>query len=164
MVPYVGALAFVGLASAALEPRELVHRASSQPVYIHHRDIRSDTTTEPCKLLSEVYVAADFPKNETKIVDVPPSVGIACLKSVPVDKERDLELLDYIAPYVSFQSTLDTLVNPPEEYLLPGVDVWGGLDAVRQKLKDDGYENQYDVMNDLRSIVSQLPVFSVSFE
>jgi hypothetical protein len=147
-------LALAGLASAALEPRELIHRTRSRPSYIHHRDVRGDSDSHPCAILSEVYESAGIASNESFIADVPPSIGLACLKSVPVDKKRDLELLEYLRPYIAFQSTIETLADPPEEYLLPGVDIWGGLDGIEQKLKKDKYKSQYDVMNNLRSIVS----------
>jgi hypothetical protein len=81
-------------------------------------------------------------------------VGIACLKSVPLDKKRDLELLDYLEPLIGFQSTLEILADPPKEYLFPGVNVLGGFDKIRSKLENNKYETQYEVMTDLRSLVS----------
>lgn len=153
MMRIVQSLALAGLATAALEPRELLHRARSQPTYVHHRDVRGDTS-DPCAILAEVFESANAPKNQSLIVDTPPSIGLACLKSVPLDKKRDLALLEYLRPYVSFQSTIETLADPPEEYLLPGVDILGGLDTIEQNLKSDKYKSQYEVMDDLRSIVS----------
>ncbi|KAF4462281.1 peptidase s41 family [Fusarium albosuccineum] len=145
-----GVLALAGLA-AALEPRELSYRARNLPAFISSRDVtRSDT--EPCKILSEAYEEANPKKGFAVILAVPPSVGIACLKSVPLDKERDLALIDYLEPLVSFQSTLDILADPPEEYLFEGVNVLGGLDVIRDNLKADKYETQYEVMTDLRSL------------
>ncbi|RGP60380.1 peptidase s41 family [Fusarium longipes] len=139
------ALAAVGF---ALDPRQIMH-ARDQPL-ITPRDLpRADT--EPCKFLSGVYRRAG---SQGEAVDLPtlPSFGIACLKSVPLDKKRDLELLDYLEPLVEFQSTLEILANPPEEYLFPGVDVLGGFDIIRSKLENDKYKTQYEVMTDLRSL------------
>lgn len=157
-------LALIGH-SAALEHREIIHRARSQASYIHSRDVSRDTSTsEPCSLLSEVFESAVSNNADTDqglIVDVPPSVGIACLKSVPVSKQRDLALIEHLRPYISFQSTIETLADPPEEYLLHGVDIWGGLEEIEQKLQDDEYASQYEVMTDLRSIVSSSETISM---
>ncbi|KAK0710805.1 hypothetical protein B0H67DRAFT_554878 [Lasiosphaeris hirsuta] len=77
-------------------------------------------------------------------VFVPPSLALSCLESVPVDVERDIGVIEYFLPYVSFQSTLGYLKKPPQGYLLPGVDVIGGLVAIREKLRKGGYKNQFE--------------------
>ncbi|KAK7426420.1 hypothetical protein QQZ08_007014 [Neonectria magnoliae] len=151
MIPGFCLLALAGLATAALEPREILHRALKQPTFNYKRDIE-DRDSAPCRTLAKAYKAAGAKAGDTPIVDVPPSVGIACLKSVPLAKERDLALLEYLGPFVEFQSTLETLANPPEEYLFEGVDVLGGIEAAKSKLKKDEYKNQYEFMTDLRAI------------
>ncbi|KAF4983450.1 hypothetical protein FZEAL_1179 [Fusarium zealandicum] len=151
MVSSLGVLALVGFAAAALEPGQVMHETRHQPAFIHSRDVK-DSEAEPCKFLSQVYDDGNFKKGQQAIVNVPPSVGVACLKSVPVDKERDLGLLDYLEPLISFQSTLEILADPPEEYLFPGVDVLGGLEVIRDNLKKNKYKSQYGVMSDLRSL------------
>ncbi|KAH7140934.1 hypothetical protein EDB81DRAFT_692483 [Dactylonectria macrodidyma] len=120
------------------------------PALIHARDI-ADSGTEPCKILSKAYEALATP-GKVNILPIAPSVGLACLKSVPLDKKRDLALLDYLLPFVSFQSTLENLADPPEGYLIPGVDVLGGIEAIRTKLQKDQYDTQYEVMTDLERI------------
>ena len=45
------------------------------------------------------------------------------------------------------------LKDPPEGYLLPGVDVIAGMEEIRQKVRDGGYTNQYEFTRDLRGIV-----------
>jgi hypothetical protein len=147
-------LALAGVGFAALEPRQIMHQARHQPSFITSRDL-SDTKN-PCKLISQTYEEANPEKGDPVILAIPPSVGIACLKSVPLDKKRDLELLDYLEPLIGFQSTLEILADPPEEHLFPGVDVLGGFDTIRSKLENSKYKTQYEVMTDLRSIVSKL--------
>jgi hypothetical protein len=142
MVLAMRTLAFAGLAAAA----SIKTKEQTRPV---GRNVQN-----PCGYLGDAWrsiPAGTYPW----VVDVPPSVAIECYKSVAVDKERDLALIDYLRPYVSFHSTIPLLANPPETYLIPGVDIWGGFDAIEQKLQTDGYANQYEVMNDLRSIVSR---------
>ncbi|KAH7007595.1 hypothetical protein EDB80DRAFT_578049 [Ilyonectria destructans] len=126
-------------------------KLQSLPPLIDIRGIR-DSGTEPCKLVSDAYEKYGSPGNPVT-VPLAPSVGIACLKSVPLQKKRDLELLDYLLPYLSYQSTLEILADPPKEYLIPGVDVLGGIEVIRSKLKNDEYETQYEVMTDLQSII-----------
>lgn len=113
-------------------------------------------------MISKAFEAAARPKNATEpiILDLPPSVGTACLKSVRVAPGPDMDLLDYLRPYIEYQSTLELLRDPPEEYLLPGVDIIGGMKAMKQKLKSNGYETQYDVMVDLQSLVRKGGKFS----
>ena len=152
MLHFIQLLAFASLASAGLHPRKIMHEALSQTAYLHSRAISN--SSEPCQILSEAYEASNSSSDDPVLVDVPPSVGIACLKSVPVDKTRDLELIEYLTPFISFQSTIEILMDPPEGYLLPGVDILGGLNVIHQKLEKDEYESQYEVMSDLRSIVS----------
>ncbi|KAH7141297.1 hypothetical protein B0J13DRAFT_585706 [Dactylonectria estremocensis] len=151
MIPGLCLLTLAGLASAALEPRQIMHHVRHQPTFNFVRDIQ-DRDSAPCKVLSQAYVASGAKLGDAPIVDVPPSVAIACLKSVPLAKERDLALIDYLLPFVGFQSTLETLANPPKEYLFPGVDVLGGIEAVRTKLTKNGYKSQYEFMTDLRGI------------
>ncbi|KAM0500448.1 hypothetical protein ACHAP8_004985 [Fusarium lateritium] len=143
-------LALAGVGFAALKPRQIMHQARHQPSFITYRDL-SDTKN-PCKLISQTYEESNPKQGDPVILAIPPSVGIACLKSVPLDKKRDLELLDYLEPLIEFQSTLEILADPPEEYLFPGVDVLGGFDTIRSKLKNNKYKTQYEVMTDLRSI------------
>lgn len=152
MIPSI-LLALAGVSFAALEPRQVMHQARNQPSFISSRDL-SEAESEPCKFISQAYVEAEPEPGKPVILAIPPSVGIACLKSVPLDKKRDLELLDYLEPLIGFQSTLEILADPPKEYLFPGVDVLGGFDTIRSKLENNKYKTQYEVMTDLRSLVS----------
>ncbi|KAM0354240.1 hypothetical protein ACHAPU_001281 [Fusarium lateritium] len=144
-------LTLAGISFAALEPRQVMHEARDQPSFITSRDL-ADAKSEPCRFLSQAYQESKPEPGASVVLAVPPSIAIACLKSVPLDKKRDLELLDYLQPLVEFQSTLEILADPPEEYLFPGVDVLGGLDAIRRNLENNKYETQYEAMTDLRSI------------
>lgn len=157
MIPSI-LLTLAGVSFAALEPRQVIHEAREQPSFISSRDL-VHAKTEPCKFLSQTYEESNSEPGASVILAVPPSIAIACLKSVPLDKERDLELLDYLEPLVGFQSTLEILADPPKEYLFPGVDVLGGFDTVRSRLERNKYKTQYEVMTDLRSIVRTLTFF-----
>ncbi|KAH8660518.1 hypothetical protein BX600DRAFT_438732 [Xylariales sp. PMI_506] len=83
---------------------------------------------------------------------IPPSKALDCLYSVPVDVQRDVELLDYILPYVESQSTLAFLKDPTINYLIPGVDLLGGIAEMREMLLNGSYTDQYDFATDLQGI------------
>ncbi|KAH8898162.1 hypothetical protein GQ53DRAFT_629251, partial [Thozetella sp. PMI_491] len=85
---------------------------------------------------------------------VPPSLALACLQSIPVDVANDVALIDYILPFITFQSTLGYLKDPPKGYLIPGVDVVGGFQEIRQKLRNGGYTNQFEFTQDITSIIT----------
>ncbi|KAM3472170.1 hypothetical protein MY8738_008989 [Beauveria namnaoensis] len=113
----------------------------------------NNNNNDPCAMISKAFEAMRNETSEEPIVlDLRPSVGTACLKSVPVAKGRNIDLINYLQPYIEYQSTIEILKNPPEEYLLEGVDLMGGLQAMKQKLKRDEYETQFDVMTDLQSL------------
>lgn len=83
-----------------------------------------------------------------------PSIAYNCLKSIPVDKENDMGLLNYLEPYIQFQSTLEPLAAPPDFYLIPGVDVLSGFGQIRAKLTNDEYDSQVDFALELSYLVS----------
>ena len=58
-----------------------------------------------------------------------------------------------LLPWASWHSTIGYLKNPPEGYLVPGIDIIGGMQEIRQKLRDGGYTNQYEFTRDVRAIV-----------
>ncbi|CAM1501957.1 Fc.00g039410.m01.CDS01 [Cosmosporella sp. VM-42] len=112
MLHAISLLAFSGFASADLQPQKIVRnvKVRSRMAYLQTRAIRN--SPEPCQILGKAYEASNTSADEAVFIDVPPSVGITCLKSVPVDKTRNLELLEYLTPFKSFQSTIETLVDP----------------------------------------------------
>ena len=73
-----------------------------------------------------------------------PELAIACLQSVPLGADQGVELVAAIRPYAEVQSTLAYLKNPPPGYLLPGVDIMGGLDRISQNITNGNYRNEYE--------------------
>ncbi|KAJ3498907.1 hypothetical protein NLG97_g760 [Lecanicillium saksenae] len=134
--------------------RDLITQAVKAPPSVFALGVEDGANTSPCATISKAFEAARRNATSEKpiILDLRPSVGTACLKSLPVATERDLALLDYLRPYVEYQSTIELLKSPPPEYLLPGVDIIGGMKAMRQQLKDNKYQSQLDVMTDLQSL------------
>ncbi|KAM3500958.1 hypothetical protein MY10362_005953 [Beauveria mimosiformis] len=151
MLPH--AVMMAGSAMRMVPYRNLMNEAIRAPPTINAFGVQNNDNTDPCAIISKAFEAV---RNETSpepiILDLRPSVGTACLKSVPVAADQDIALLDYLRPYIEYQSTIEILKNPPEEYLLSGVDLIGGLKAMKQKLKGNEYETQFDVMTDLQSL------------
>ncbi|KAK0651053.1 hypothetical protein B0T16DRAFT_503206 [Cercophora newfieldiana] len=85
---------------------------------------------------------------------VKPSVALECLASVPLDVERDIALMEFLLPYLSFQSTVGYLKKPPKGYLLPPVDIIGGALAIREKVRGRGYKNQYEFVLDIQRMLA----------
>ncbi|KAK1985706.1 peptidase S41 family protein [Colletotrichum cereale] len=115
----------------------------------------TSTASNACQLAqsaAESYLSAS---SDASFALISPSVAFDCLKMVVVDKPKDLELLNYLEPFIAFQSTLETLIDPPEGYLLPGVDVIGGFGQIRANLLKDVYKSQVEFALDLSRIFAQ---------
>jgi hypothetical protein len=63
---------------------------------------------------------------------------------VPLDKAAAVGFINWLKPYLQFQSTLGWLKNPPPSYQQPAVDIIGGLDAISSKVSSNGYKNEYE--------------------
>jgi len=124
---------------------------------------RQPSSTEPCALASIASASYLAANPEATAALIQPSVAYACLKSVPVDTENDLALLDWLEPYVNWQSTLEQLAAPPKEYLLPGVDVLKGIGQIRAKLAAGQYANQVDFGRELYQVVCLPAPYELSY-
>ncbi|KAK1585862.1 peptidase S41 family protein [Colletotrichum navitas] len=109
-----------------------------------------------CAEIGRAYDKAALTDSTDNVV-VKPSVAYRCLKSIPVDVERDVALVRYLRPWLEFQSTIGILPNPPEGYMYPGVDIFGGFDNITNSLENDGYESQLDFAVDLYRLINVKP-------
>ena len=57
-------------------------------------------------------------------------------------------------PYLQFQSTLAFLKKPPQGYLLPGVDIIGGVQAIRSNVTNKVYPGEYAFQLDLWNLIN----------
>lgn len=125
---------------------------STAPAACGNGTTAAPTPTGPCAVVASVsasYLSA-YP-SETAAV-VPASLASACLNSVPIDPQVDVALIDYLIPFAQLQSTIGFLAKPPEEYLLPGIDVLGGLDEIKSNLFEGYYENQFQFVSDVQKL------------
>ena len=88
---------------------------------------------------------------------MPPSTALACLDAVPLDKARSSAFIDYLNPFLQFQSTLAYLKNPPAGYTLPGVDIIGGLDQIKNNIQSGSYISQWAFEKDVNALVNIMP-------
>jgi hypothetical protein len=71
--------------------------------------------------------------------------------------DRSVAYIEYIRPYLQFQSTVGYLKDPPKGYTLPGADVFGGLDQIKQNVQGGLYKNQWSFEKELWSLINILP-------
>ncbi|KAK0381097.1 peptidase S41 family protein [Colletotrichum limetticola] len=142
---FTWALALAGAASA--KPTQ----TTSQATHTGHH-----ATSTPANACAVAQAAAESflsSRPSATAAAIKPSIAYECLKSIPVDKQNDLDLLNYIEPYINFQSTLEPLANPPQGYLVPGVDVIGGLGQIRARVMKDKYKSQIEFALDIKRLV-----------
>ncbi|KAG4439022.1 hypothetical protein IFR05_005486 [Cadophora sp. M221] len=109
--------------------------------------VPSSTPLDGCAAIASLHESTFEANSSATLTDVPPlTPGLAfrCLTSVPIDKEAAIDLIDYLRPYLEFQSTLAWLKDPPESYQQPAVDLMGGLDNITSQISGDTFRNQYE--------------------
>ncbi|PGH16112.1 hypothetical protein AJ80_05327 [Polytolypa hystricis UAMH7299] len=97
---------------------------------------------EPCE---EVRIAQEeqfSAEPETTIFTVSAELAEKCLQSVPIKKKDALRLVDSISSFWKWQSSLDYLTDPPKGYLLPAVDLIGGLKEIRRNVAKGKYKGE----------------------
>ncbi|KAM0323267.1 hypothetical protein ACHAQA_008858 [Verticillium albo-atrum] len=121
---------------------------------------KRQTSQNACAQLSEAYSGGGGAFNGTLSGNptlVRPSIAYECLRSIPLDTERNTGLIEYLQPWLEFQSTVGILADPPEGYMYPGVDILGGLSNMTSMLENGDYDNQYDFIVDLFRIINVKP-------
>ncbi|CRK21632.1 hypothetical protein BN1723_002750 [Verticillium longisporum] len=122
---------------------------------------KRQTSQNACAQLSEAYSGGSGAFNGTFGSSSPalvrPSIAYECLRSIAVDTERDIALLEYLEPWLEFQSTVGILADPPEGYMYPGVDILGGFSNITSMLRNGDYDNQYDFVVDLFRLINVKP-------
>ncbi|PSN60256.1 hypothetical protein BS50DRAFT_604824 [Corynespora cassiicola Philippines] len=94
---------------------------------------------------------------------VPAQVAEDCLKSVPINKEEDLALIEEMGYYISWQSNLAYLVEPPEGYTGERVDTLEEIQKIYDDLENDKYKDEYTLMFDLSSVLTKSYDFHFAF-
>lgn len=84
---------------------------------------------------------------------IPAELAYNCLQSVPNEQAPALQLLQGMAPFIEFQSTLAYLKNPPPGYLFPPVDVAEGLAEIAANVAEGAYMSEYDFQTDIQALL-----------
>lgn len=148
-------------------------QASAHPLDVHNAQVSRGWTgvKEPCKEIQENVakwmIDNDIvPKNLDGVFrllqppvppsPIRPSLAFACLKSIPLYADVAKSHVDYLAPLVEWQSTVDYLRNPPKGYLSEAVDLTQGLKDISANLqgKKQIYSNMFDFLADLHTLLS----------
>ena len=66
-----------------------------------------------------------------------------CLTSVPFNMSVALDFLDYYNTTLQFQTTLETLKNPPPSYKQPPFDISAALTDIKQRIQHGEFQNEY---------------------
>lgn len=67
-----------------------------------------------------------------------------CLTSVPFNAAVATRFIAYWNDTLRFQSTVEYLKNPPEDYQQPGVDLLAGLSELQSAVNNGAFKNQYE--------------------
>jgi hypothetical protein len=132
MARLFNAVAGLSLASVAL----------SSPV-TPHIHTRGYNATSPC-----AQVGAAIATQNVTSPTVPAGLAYDCLNSIPFNQSAALALVDGVVPYFKWQSNTVFLKDPPEEYaekVQPPIDIWAGLEDIREKVVASEYDNEYEV-------------------
>jgi hypothetical protein len=91
-----------------------------------------------------------------KLPKFPPSLALACLQSVPLDKTAAIGFINWLKPYLEgFYSTIGWLKNPPPSYQQPAVDLIGGLNAISAKVSSNQYKSEYEFEAAVAQLINQ---------
>ncbi|KAF2729874.1 hypothetical protein EJ04DRAFT_446327 [Polyplosphaeria fusca] len=94
---------------------------------------------------------------------VPAQAAQDCLKSVPIDKDEDLALIEELKNYLSWQSNLAYLIDPPDGYTEERVDIMDEIEKVRSDLENDKYDDEYTIQFDLSSAFTKAYDFHLAW-
>ncbi|KAI0142315.1 hypothetical protein F4776DRAFT_501523 [Hypoxylon sp. NC0597] len=100
-------------------------------------------TPAACARISRL-VSAESTTGSNSSVTFPGSLAFECLQSVPNRPQPAQQLIQSLKAFVQWQTTLAWLKDPPQSYMLPPVDIQGGLDNISSTATAGGFASEYD--------------------
>ncbi|KAK3323334.1 peptidase S41 family protein [Cercophora scortea] len=85
---------------------------------------------------------------------VPATVAIDCLHTVPNKVGEAQKLITSLKAFVSWQSSLAFLKDPPAAYMLPDVDILGGLDNISAMAAAKGFISEVEFQLSIVKLIS----------
>ncbi|KAI1262695.1 hypothetical protein F5Y18DRAFT_149911 [Xylariaceae sp. FL1019] len=104
------------------------------------------TTTEPCGILGASWSSQI---SATASPTVEASAAYECLNSIPIAKDKAIQFLDEIVPYLEWQVDSAYKRDPPPDYFFPGYDIFEEVARIRAGVVADEYPNEYSWQIDL---------------
>ncbi|KAI0143112.1 hypothetical protein GGR57DRAFT_484585 [Xylariaceae sp. FL1272] len=104
------------------------------------------TATEPCGILGASW-ASQISATASPTVEA--SIAYECLNSIPIAKDKAIQFLDEIVPYLEWQVDSAYKKDPPPDYFFPGYDIFGEVARIRAGVVADDYPNEYSWQVDL---------------
>ncbi|SMR51392.1 unnamed protein product [Zymoseptoria tritici ST99CH_1E4] len=107
---------------------------------------RQTADRPPCGQLSDIQ-AAFLRDNPDDIATAPAELVLKCLKSIPLDIEQSVALLDSLRPYLEFHSTFPWVKDPPQDYadnVRSPYDFWTNFNNFYMDVVNGLYINEYD--------------------
>jgi hypothetical protein len=119
-------------------------------------------SASPCAAASSMSAAyiSKFPEATQALIPV--SAAEACLKSVKV-RDDDDKLIEEMVSYISWQSNLAYLKDPPEEYKEDRLDIEDEITKIYEGVKNGSYEDEWTVMTQLSTTLTRAYDFHLSF-
>jgi hypothetical protein len=143
-----------------MAPRKLWSSLLTLPL-VNSSPLPLSSTSSACsQIKSSLQPIPGVPASSTILGQVPADLAWSCLHSIPLNVTAALDLVESLKPYVAFQSSIGFIKNPPAEYkakIQGPVDVFGELDRISDKVRNSGYDGEYEVSYniDLRSCVNK---------
>jgi hypothetical protein len=100
----------------------------------------TDNKYEPCDKIRRVLTHSDYVSAED---------ALACLRSVPLDVEGNIRLINDLKEWWQFASLLDYFRDPPSHATYRKVDVYKHLDEFTANLKTNKYGSEWEFHYDL---------------
>jgi hypothetical protein len=95
---------------------------------------------------------------------IPAELAYNCLQSIPNEQAPALRLLQGMAPFIDFQSTLGYLKKPPSGYLFPPVDIAEGLIKIAAEVAAGAYVSEYEFQTAIRTLMISAKDDHLSFD
>ncbi|KAL5598753.1 hypothetical protein BROUX41_003911 [Berkeleyomyces rouxiae] len=114
----------------------------------------SGNDANPCASIHSVTVN-QLTSAPSATPSVPASLAAACLKSTPNRPDPAIKLLNSLAAYIDYQSTLPWLKAPPQSYKMTGVDLAGELASMQSRVTAGEYASEYDFQLEIIKLMTQ---------
>ncbi|KAJ4044557.1 hypothetical protein NW761_008532 [Fusarium oxysporum] len=111
--------------------------------------VAASSSPEPCVLITK-QIREHQKYNNSASVQFPVQLAEDCLQSMPFYPELADLFLEELGKYVQWQSTLETLKNPPDTYMSSPTDILDGLETIR----NTKYSSQWQFDQAIKALIN----------